>query len=176
MASNMNHQIITNIEISNTQDTNNTTVLIQEKSNVTQEEQDNINNMNANQQHSNLSTKLIDKSDNSNSVNNNHMCDENVKNGQNITDTNNSNSALCQSNGNVTAQLTKVPDNTRQDCNKTDDVPVSNALSDLMNTYSSDEDMFENFRTKQEFDDPKSEDELSSSTSFLSIHHESENR
>lgn len=183
MASNMNHQIITDIDIINTLDTNNSTVPIQEKSNVTQEEQDNINNMNANHHHSttsNVSTNHRENNDNSNSVNNNHMNEEDVEKTENNTNANNLNNGQCQSNGNVTTELMSVPEKTNQvttsqDCDKTDDTPMSNALSDLMNTYSSDEDMFENFRSKPEFDDPKSEDELSSSTSFLSIH-ESENR
>lgn len=176
----MNNNLISEIEMANTLDRVNTSE-IDKKAHVTQEEQDNINNMNANNQHlspSCTSTNYIQNDDNSN-INNNHEVE--VGNATNIIKApnvgSNVNNIPCQTNGNATTELINVSGSTEQipaiqDCDNSEDMSTSNALSDLMNTYSSDEDMFENFRSKPEFDDPKSEDEddLSSSTSFLSIH------
>lgn len=161
----------------------NTTVIVQEKSNVTQEEQDNFNNMNVNCQHKSTThadTKSVEINEQSNinnnhvnevvsTANNNHVAEVVSKKNEHV-----SNNLNNQGNGNSTSVESNGASAIR-DC----DIDVSmqnNALSDLMNTYSSDEDMFENFRSKPEFDEHKSEDEcLSSSTSFLSLN-DSENR
>lgn len=141
--------------------------------NVTPEEQDNINNMNANIQ-LNAEANFIENGLDSTIRNN-------VQNEANNTATQHVNNVNSPCNGQSNMNTVQNTNETLgvEECDIVEIVSMqNNALSDLMTAYSSDEDMFENFRTKSEqFDNHKSEDEdcLSSSTSFLSIN-ESGNR
>uniref|UniRef100_A0A8D9ADY4 H/ACA ribonucleoprotein complex non-core subunit NAF1 n=1 Tax=Cacopsylla melanoneura TaxID=428564 RepID=A0A8D9ADY4_9HEMI len=170
--------------------------------NVSAEEQDNINNMNVtNEQQQNTTNaaatnaKFIENNREEANMNNNHVENEvvnstsvhvvetssNIANNNTTTTptqslTNYLKNIECNGQNNVNVNQNMNETNhvsPEQESSCSEDVSLqNNALSDLMNTYSSDEDMFENFRSKTEtIDDHKSDNEecLSSSTSFLSI-------
>ncbi|KAL1464766.1 hypothetical protein WDU94_004384 [Cyamophila willieti] len=161
---------------------------LQDKTNhVSPEEQDNINNMNVT---SELNTTLV--AINAKLIENNREDKANINNNHIENEVVNSTSVDIEETSNTGNNNTASPNTTyfkNIQCNGQNNVNVNennnantpeqerscsenNALSDLMNAYSSDEDMFENFRSKTEtIDDHKSDDEecLSSSTSFLSM-------